>query len=224
MNNLRAEIKCLEEEEIYERAMLKGSQIGLECQAPTSDVDKIMRSMMSPTFTVSLDTAERDEEPEPASPPPTQPNTQTSMTPDPKAKSRPAVTSGPWNNYGKKPTSLSTSHFPRATPRNCSGGATLARLASAASLDNNHAPATSNALTNPKQTSDMGITATAEDRLDMFNVDKGGHAPFLSPGSPRGLNFGSGWPAGAASSTPMAASSQNSVIGGKRTRSGMARR
>jgi len=103
--NLRAEVKALEEEEIYERARMKGSQIGLELQPPTSDIDKIMRSMMSTGFSLSGPPAESSGS--------ATPNTNTHSTvpfpsnPQPPPP-RPAgpISDGPWKNYGHKPASL----------------------------------------------------------------------------------------------------------------------
>ena len=96
-------MKRLDEEEIYERAMMKGSQIGLEYQAPTTDIDRIMRSMMGPGFALSS-----------PAPPPSQPLAgpsgvaPASASPPPLrfSKSTAPIASGPWNNYGKKPDSL----------------------------------------------------------------------------------------------------------------------
>ncbi|TEB40156.1 hypothetical protein FA13DRAFT_1808416 [Coprinellus micaceus] len=84
--NLRAEIKRLEEEEIFEQE-----------QAPTTDIDKIMRSMMGPGFSLT---------------PPGQPSTSSTGT----QPTQPAVTLGPWNNHGK-PVSLKSGPFPSNRPR-----------------------------------------------------------------------------------------------------------
>lgn len=47
MNNLRREVHLLEENNMFEQTILRGSQITEELQ-PTSDIDAIMRSLMGP--------------------------------------------------------------------------------------------------------------------------------------------------------------------------------
>lgn len=44
--SLRAEVARLQDEEVFEHAARRGSTIGLQVQPPTTDIDKIMRSMM----------------------------------------------------------------------------------------------------------------------------------------------------------------------------------
>jgi len=48
MANLRKEVRKLEEDELFERTILQGSQIGQEEQPSSNDIDVIMRSMMRP--------------------------------------------------------------------------------------------------------------------------------------------------------------------------------
>ncbi|KDQ62690.1 hypothetical protein JAAARDRAFT_112664, partial [Jaapia argillacea MUCL 33604] len=46
MANLRNEVRKLEENELFEETMLRGSQVGLEPQPSSNNIDSIMRSMM----------------------------------------------------------------------------------------------------------------------------------------------------------------------------------
>lgn len=48
MANLRKEVRKLEEDELFERAMQQGSQVGREEQPSSNDIDVIMRSIMQP--------------------------------------------------------------------------------------------------------------------------------------------------------------------------------
>lgn len=48
MANLRKEVRKLEEDELFERAMRQGSQAGREEQPSSDDIDVIMRSIMQP--------------------------------------------------------------------------------------------------------------------------------------------------------------------------------
>ena len=43
---MRSKIRQLEENELFERMLLRGSQAGLERQPTTTDIDVLMRSMM----------------------------------------------------------------------------------------------------------------------------------------------------------------------------------
>jgi hypothetical protein len=43
---LRSEVRQLEENELFEQMLLRGSQAGLDRQPITSDIDALMRSMM----------------------------------------------------------------------------------------------------------------------------------------------------------------------------------
>lgn len=49
MDELRDEIRKLHENELFEQALLRGSQVGLDFQNPTGDIDKIMSSMLEPS-------------------------------------------------------------------------------------------------------------------------------------------------------------------------------
>lgn len=46
VQNLREKVQELVDNEMFEQALLKGSQVGLEPQPATDDIDAIMRSMM----------------------------------------------------------------------------------------------------------------------------------------------------------------------------------
>jgi len=48
MQNLRAEMKKLQDNELFEQAILKGSQVGQDSLTPTGDIDTIMQSMLEP--------------------------------------------------------------------------------------------------------------------------------------------------------------------------------
>ena len=45
IKNLRAEIRKLEEDELFEQTILRGSQVGLETRPSTNDIDALMKSM-----------------------------------------------------------------------------------------------------------------------------------------------------------------------------------
>lgn len=46
--NFRAEIKRLQDNELFEQAILRGSQVGRDNLTPTGDIDTIMQSMLEP--------------------------------------------------------------------------------------------------------------------------------------------------------------------------------
>lgn len=48
MQNLRTEMKKLQDNELFEQAILKGSQVGRDNLTPTGDIDAIMQSMLEP--------------------------------------------------------------------------------------------------------------------------------------------------------------------------------
>ena len=48
MQNLRAQMKKLQDNELFEQAILKGSQAGQDSLTPTGDIDAIMQSMLEP--------------------------------------------------------------------------------------------------------------------------------------------------------------------------------
>ena len=188
--NLRAEIKRLEEEEIFERALMKGSQIGLEEQAPTTDIDKIMRSMMGPGFSITT---------------PGQPSTSSTST----QPTQPAVTLGPWNNHGK-PASLKPGPFPPIS---------LAQMTASANISTSSAAPTTSFVS----TTTAGTRNTRTPTEEPMHIDDHG----LSMLSPTGSSFAPGW----AASTPNpnagmigSGTSAGTVVGGKRTRSGLVRR
>lgn len=47
MKNLRVKIQELEEDELFEQTLLRGSQIGQETRPSTNDIDVLMKSMMT---------------------------------------------------------------------------------------------------------------------------------------------------------------------------------
>ena len=81
LHNLRLHIQKLEENEIFERTLLRGSQAALEPQLTTTDIDLLMKGMMGPSM--SLDSRYQYRK-------------KAGMM----APSSQAVTNGPWNNYG----------------------------------------------------------------------------------------------------------------------------
>ena len=48
MQKLRAEIKKLQDNELFEQTILKGSQVGQDSLTPTGDIDSIVQSMLEP--------------------------------------------------------------------------------------------------------------------------------------------------------------------------------
>lgn len=166
----------MDDEEIYERALFRGSQIGLEVQPPTSDIDKIMRSMMGG----GLDLSTHAPVPDPT----------TGEIPTQQAE---ATLPGPWNSYGKKPTSLPRHVFPNRAP-------SLSPLS----------PANSSAFA-PASSVASGQTATTiTSPVDDFFGDN-------SAGSTRPKRTSVGARSRQTSATT------NTVVGGKRTRSGQSK-
>lgn len=49
LDELHEEIQKLHDNELFEQALLRGSQVGLDFQTPTGDIDKIMSSMLEPS-------------------------------------------------------------------------------------------------------------------------------------------------------------------------------
>lgn len=79
LKNLRAKIQQLEEDEIFEQTLLRGSQVGLEARPSTNDIDVLMKSMMG---------------------------TGMSLTEGPGSKvfgraAREPLTDGPWNSHNR---------------------------------------------------------------------------------------------------------------------------
>ncbi|TFK27546.1 hypothetical protein FA15DRAFT_666221 [Coprinopsis marcescibilis] len=160
IRNLRTEIKRLDDEEIYERTMFKGSQIGLEAQPPTSDIDKIMRSMMGSALSLNPSSSPLLLDSTPANhlkaerfgsegPPPHQPT-------QPAQSTQPAVSKGPWDNYGKKPPSLGSHMFPVRSSSRGLISPTSSVLAPASSIASN---LTSTTTTTPSTIDDMLVDA-----------------------------------------------------------------
>jgi hypothetical protein len=48
MQNLRTEIKKLQDNELFEQTILQGTQVGQDSLTPTGDIDAIMQSMLEP--------------------------------------------------------------------------------------------------------------------------------------------------------------------------------
>jgi hypothetical protein len=46
---LREEVRKLHETELFEQVLLRGSQVGLDVQTPTGDIDTIMRNLLQPS-------------------------------------------------------------------------------------------------------------------------------------------------------------------------------
>ncbi|KAJ3517922.1 hypothetical protein NMY22_g13857 [Coprinellus aureogranulatus] len=183
--SLRAEIKRLEDEEIFERALRKGSQIGLEQQPPTSDIDKIMRSMMGPGFSLALAASGSGSGPTAAGATGSTSNAATSTSatttteiqqtqPTQLVPTQPAdVAPGPWNNYGKKPASLKTRSFPSLG---------LAQLTSSSGSTSNHTAPTTTAPSLISTTSAAAkntMNTHPADPLpeDAMNIDDHDHGP-----------------------------------------------
>ncbi|KAJ6584067.1 hypothetical protein DFH09DRAFT_266018 [Mycena vulgaris] len=55
VRNLRAKVEELEENELFEQTMLRGSQAGLEDHTIPSDIDSLMRSMMGSSSALAAD-------------------------------------------------------------------------------------------------------------------------------------------------------------------------
>jgi len=53
IKNLRTEIRKLEEDELFEQTILRGSQVGLETRPSTNDIDVLMKSMMNLDMSLS---------------------------------------------------------------------------------------------------------------------------------------------------------------------------
>jgi hypothetical protein len=178
VRNLRDEIRRLDDEEIYERAMFRGSQIGLEVQPPTSDIDKIMRSMMGG----GLDLTTFTPIPDPA-------------TGEIQTQTVEATLPGPWNSYGKKPTSLPRHVFPNRTP-------SLSPLS----------PTNSSAFAPASSVASAQTTTTITSPADELAGENSGAStrPKRS--------------AAAGSRSRQTSATSNTIVGGKRTRSGVTRK
>lgn len=78
LRSLRYQVHLLEEDELFEQTLLRGSQVALAPQPESSDIDALMRSMMS------VD--------------PTPPSLATRMHPAlDNVADRATITAGPWN-------------------------------------------------------------------------------------------------------------------------------
>ncbi|KAF8800232.1 hypothetical protein BYT27DRAFT_7200413 [Phlegmacium glaucopus] len=90
MGNLRKAVAQLNEHELFERTLRRGSQAALEIQPSTNDIDTLMRSMMSPSMNITSG----------------RPHIGMSEVPPLRGQrgptsSGPGITNGPWNNFGK---------------------------------------------------------------------------------------------------------------------------
>ncbi|TFK70966.1 hypothetical protein BDN72DRAFT_794669 [Pluteus cervinus] len=82
MRSLRWEVQQLEENELFEQTLLRGSQVGMESLPSTSDIDTILQSMMTTDSNTSINTIK-------------DPDEDVAMRVN--GTSPPAVTDGPWN-------------------------------------------------------------------------------------------------------------------------------
>jgi len=90
MGNLRQAVAQLDENELFEQTLRRGSQAALEIQPSTNDIDTLMRSMMGPSMNI---TAGR-------------PHMGVSVASPLRGRREPTssgsgITNGPWNNFGK---------------------------------------------------------------------------------------------------------------------------
>ena len=53
MGNLRQAVAQLEENELFEQTLRRGSQAALQIQPSTNDIDTLMRSMMGPSMKIT---------------------------------------------------------------------------------------------------------------------------------------------------------------------------
>ncbi|KAF9445383.1 hypothetical protein P691DRAFT_611101, partial [Macrolepiota fuliginosa MF-IS2] len=53
LKNLRTRIQQLEEGELFEQTLLRGSQVGLEARPSTNDIDVLMKSMMGTSMSLA---------------------------------------------------------------------------------------------------------------------------------------------------------------------------
>lgn len=74
MRSLRYEVQQLEENELFEQTLLRGSQAALEQQPVSHDIDTLMRGMMGPTASTGYSRSNN--------------------------RTNPHITNGPWNNNG----------------------------------------------------------------------------------------------------------------------------
>ena len=98
MTNLRQAVAQLDENEMFEQTLRRGSQAALEIQPSTNDIDALMRSMMGPSMNI-------------AGGRPHMGVSSGSVLPVRGRRGRrrdsgssSAVTNGPWNNFGKRVT------------------------------------------------------------------------------------------------------------------------
>ena len=91
MANLRQEVSKLQEDELFDQILLRGSRAALQPQSTTSDIDTILKSMMAPSFAIS----ERQDRP-------IRQHTRVVSSQHPVPRKPPAlVVPGPWNHFGK---------------------------------------------------------------------------------------------------------------------------
>lgn len=80
MASLRAEVAKLQEDELFEQILLRGSKAALEAQPVTNDIDALMRSMMGPSLNISGPHMGKT---------------------DGVPKTGHEIVNGPWNNFGE---------------------------------------------------------------------------------------------------------------------------
>lgn len=81
MLNLRQEVRNLEENNMFEQTVLRGSLVTEERQ-PTADIDAIMRSMMGPEISITYPLNNGPFSPKPSFPPPSIAQSSTAMFQD----------------------------------------------------------------------------------------------------------------------------------------------
>jgi hypothetical protein len=80
MASLRSAVANIQEHFIYDQILERGSMAAIEEQGESNDIDALMRSMMGPSMNITAGNNGR------------RPSTTTNT---------PAMTNGPWNNFGR---------------------------------------------------------------------------------------------------------------------------
>ena len=93
MGNLRQAVAQLDENELFEQTLRRGSQAGLQVQPSTNDIDTLLRSMMGPSMNISTG-------PKPHMGMSVAP-IRTEIRGGKEGTTGSGVTNGPWNNFGK---------------------------------------------------------------------------------------------------------------------------
>lgn len=92
MVNLRQAVAQLDENELFEQTLRRGSQAALQIQPSTNDIDALMRSMMGPSMSITAGRAHMG-----VSVGGRGGRESTGSV----GGSSSGVTNGPWNNFGK---------------------------------------------------------------------------------------------------------------------------